>query len=79
MHCARRAAGSDTGPFIALRIWAEDTHLVYHLGLINHQRMNDEFPEVVQQLPNYEVYGRVIIGGAPIAPIRSSMTHLLRS
>jgi len=67
----RQAVLGNTGSFIALRVGAEDTELVAnHLGLINHQRMNDELPEVVQQLPNYQAYGRFLVNGTPSGPMR---------
>jgi hypothetical protein len=70
----RQAVLGNTGSFIAFRVGAEDTKLVAnHLGIIDHQRMNDDHPEVVQQLPNFHAYGRFLIDGGPSDPLRLAM------
>jgi hypothetical protein len=70
----RQAVLGNTGSFIAFRVGAEDAPLVAaHLGIIDHRRMDDEPPEVVQQLPNFHAYGRFLTGHTPSDPIRLAL------
>ena len=57
----RQAVLGNTGSFVALRVGAEDAPLVaHHLGLAN--------PMAVQDLSNFQAYGRFLIGNTPSSP-----------
>ena len=59
----RQAVLGNTGSFIAFRVGAEDAELVaHHLGLGS--------VSAVQDLSNFQAYGRFLIGNAPSAPTR---------
>jgi type IV secretory pathway TraG/TraD family ATPase VirD4 len=59
----RQAVLGNTGSFIAFRVGAEDAPLIAdHLGLQN--------PAAVQDLSNFQAYGRFLTGNTPSSPTR---------
>jgi hypothetical protein len=62
----RQAVLGNTGSFIAFRVGAEDAPLVAdHLGLGS--------PGAVQDLSNFQAYGRFLIGNTPSSPTHLSL------
>ncbi len=62
----RQAVLGNTGSFVALRVGAEDAPLVAdHLGLGN--------PSAVQDLSNFEAWGRFLVGDTPTSPMRINL------
>lgn len=70
----RQAVLGNTGSFVAFRVGAEDTPLIArHLGIFDRSRMDDDRPEEVQQLPNFQAYARLLRDGNPGRPIRIAL------